>query len=147
MLAINLSRIKALFSTNEPTPPGDTCRYTCNVCGSVNVCAMSSIERESGACHSCGATLRFRSLVAALTLRMVGSVVVLRDIEKRKDVVGVGMSDAPCYARLLEQKFSFTNTFYHCEPRLDMTNPSEQRLHSCDFIISSDVYEHVALPV
>src|SRR5262249_32352732 len=43
--------------------------------------------------------------------------------------------------------FSYRNTFYDAEPRLDITNPPEQLLGTLDFLIASDVFEHVLPPV
>jgi hypothetical protein len=66
----------------------------------------------------------------------------------KKHVRGVGMSDGISYASQLERVFDYTNTYYHTDPQLDITSA-----HSCgsyrdlDFIISSDVLEHVAPPV
>ena len=41
--------------------------------------------------------------------------------------------------------FSYANTFYHKEPRLDICNP--QGHDPVDFLIASEVFEHVAPPV
>lgn len=65
----------------------------------------------------------------------------------QKQFVGLGMSDAPVYSDLLERVFSYTNTYYHTEPRLDIVDPPAELLGKHDFIISSDVMEHVAPPV
>lgn len=39
--------------------------------------------------------------------------------------------------------FSYHNTFYHQEPKLDITNVPESEYEKYDFLISSDVMEHV----
>jgi len=57
------------------------------------------------------------------------------------------MSDTEVYAKYLEKKFTYTNTFYHKEPKLDITHPGGHLLDTADFIISSDVFEHVPPPV
>jgi SAM-dependent methyltransferase len=57
------------------------------------------------------------------------------------------MTDKACYARILAEKFDYTNTFYDREPRLDFTESHEHMWNEYDFILSSDVFEHVAPPV
>ena len=58
------------------------------------------------------------------------------------------MSDWEGYATKLAEKFSYTNTYYHKEPRLDIAQPVRGILvQSSDFVISSEVFEHVAPPV
>lgn len=107
----------------------------------------ATIHREGGACSACGAVLRFRSMVAILTQRLFGKIVVLEDLEANRSIRGVGMSDAFCYASRLESKFDYTNTFLHCDPHLDIVEPESNWIGDNDFVISSDVFEHVAPPV
>lgn len=121
--------------------------FRCNICGARNSLATAAFDRESGACRCCGANVRFRSLIAVLAQRLLGGVAVLDEIEPRKDIKGVGMSDARCYASRLRAKFDYTNTFLHRRPRLDIVQPDRRWLGRQDFVISSDVFEHVAPPV
>lgn len=60
---------------------------------------------------------------------------------------GVGLSDAPVYAERLAPKLDYINTFYHQAPRLDVCEVPENLHRTCDFVISSDVLEHVMPPV
>jgi SAM-dependent methyltransferase len=53
------------------------------------------------------------------------------------------MSDWEGYAALLARKFDYTNTFYHVEPRLDITAIPEESVGRYSFLISSDVFEHI----
>jgi len=48
---------------------------------------------------------------------------------------------------VLAKKFNHLNTFYDREPRLDITSPPPDVRGMLDFIVSSDVLEHVAPPV
>jgi SAM-dependent methyltransferase len=68
-------------------------------------------------------------------------------MESRPDLCGTGMSDHECYAGRLAEKFNYTNTYFHRKPLLDVTNLSDQWVNSSHFVISSDVFEHVAPPV
>lgn len=65
----------------------------------------------------------------------------------RPDLVGVDMSGAATYAGRLAEQIGYTNTFLHKPPFLDIVAPPEEWLSCCDFVISSDVFEHVAPPV
>jgi SAM-dependent methyltransferase len=68
-------------------------------------------------------------------------------LPQRRDLVGIGLSDSENYARRLSDKLSYTNTFFHKEPRLDIAAAPEDLTRRFDFIIASDVFEHVAPPV
>jgi SAM-dependent methyltransferase len=65
----------------------------------------------------------------------------------RKSIVGIGMTDSECYAGKLEKKFSYRNTYFHKGPKLDILNLDNSDDGLADFIICSDVLEHVAPPV
>src|SRR6185369_6711444 len=41
----------------------------------------------------------------------------------------------------------YTNTYYDRQPYLDITQPHPEQYGTYDFILSSDVFEHVAIPV
>jgi SAM-dependent methyltransferase len=73
---------------------------------------------------------------------------LLPDFPTHREIRGLGMTDWEGYAVKLAEKFDYQNTYYHKEPRLDIgaaNIPSE--FMGKDFIISSDVFEHVAPPV
>ncbi len=57
------------------------------------------------------------------------------------------MSDWDGYAILLARKFNYRNTYYHQEPKFDITCFDPSLEGTFDFIISSDVFEHVPPPV
>jgi SAM-dependent methyltransferase len=139
---------RRLFSLPEEAAfvPGQL-TFCCNICGTNNCLFARDISRESGACRACGCIMRFRSLVAALTQRLFGQIEVLDNIQPRNDIRGIGMSDHSFYGDRLEKKFNYTNTFFHTAPLLDITSPSDHWMGVNDFVISSDVFEHVAPPV
>jgi SAM-dependent methyltransferase len=70
----------------------------------------------------------------------------LPDFPRLKSVRGLGISDSDIYAGKLERCFNYTNTFYHREPRFDLTAPDETHYGLYDFVICSDVLEHVTPP-
>ena len=103
--------------------------------------------REEGECPYCGSTVRRRSVIHALSTQLFGASLALVDFPIRKDINGIGLSDWTGYAEGLAKKFTYKNTFYHCEPKLDITNPDPTEYEKYDFVISSDVFEHVPPPI
>jgi len=109
---------------------------------------LAKLTREAGACPACGANVRFRSMIHLLSLRLFGrSLPVDSFPESASALTGLGMSDAHIYADRLAARCRYTNTYYHQEPRLDLMNPSDAHLDRYDFVISSDVLEHVNPPM
>lgn len=121
--------------------------FTCNVCGAACERGAEPPGREVPSCAQCGSTVRLRGLVAVLTREIFGVEQVLPHVPALKDVRGFGMSDPPALAARLAEKFDYTNTFYHQPPVLDITNPPEDAWGTYDFIVSSEVMEHVPPPV
>jgi len=127
-------------------PDDEQVRFRCNICGRRCVAAASALTRENPTC-SCGSSVRLRALVHVLSLELFGQSFALPDFPLRQDIVGIDMSGAATYAEGLKRKLGYTNTFLHKPPRLDITAPDPHWYGCCDFIISSDVFEHVARPV
>lgn len=122
--------------------------FTCNICGSYNFRVPKKyFVREDRSCKTCGSSVRTRSLIYALSIGLFKKPLTIDNFPIRKDIVGVGMSDWLEYAQRLEKKLSYTNTFYHQEPMLDIVNPREKYFQACDFVITSDVFEHITPPV
>ena len=119
--------------------------FTCNICGSAN--ALEEIPWEAPTCRSCGSNVRMRALIYMLSVELFGAARVLPDFPKDKNIRGFGLSDALLYATPLAQKVDYTNTFYDRQPYLDITQPHPEQYGTYDFILSSDVFEHVAIPV
>lgn len=125
-----------------------TLAFRCNICGSSCCSPMSSLSRETASCNTCGSTVRMRGIVHSLSMALFGESLSIDDFPLRKDIVGIGMSDWEPYAERLTEKLSYKNTFYHKDPLLDIcsiTSADEER--NLDFVISTDVFEHVAPPV
>lgn len=96
---------------------------------------------------SCGSNVRFRSIIHLLSEHLFGASLPLSAWPSRPDVRGLGLSDAGLYAEPLAQVVNYSNTFFHAEPRLDILSPPGEHLGQFDFIIASDVFEHVNPPV
>lgn len=121
--------------------------YRCNICGSACRQFAGSLQREAPSCSGCGSTVRMRSMIHALSCALFGYGIALPDFPEARGTRGIGMSDWDGYAVPLAKKLGYLNTYYHQEPRLDITDISDNDVASVDFIISTDVFEHVRPPV
>lgn len=126
--------------------PG-TLKFTCNICGVDCHALVSALSREEVSCKSCGSTVRMRGMIYALSLALYGRPIILPEFKKNMNILGKGMSDWDGYAKPLTKKVGYINTYYHQEPRLDITDISPKDFESVDFLLSTDVFEHVSPPV
>ena len=121
--------------------------FQCNICGTYNTGTLNPEDREVPGCRSCGSTIRTRAVMQVLAQELFGTTMPVRDFPRLKGLRGAGTSDSHDYASLLEEKFDYRNTFYHREPKLDITDIAESEAGQYDFFITSEVLEHVAPPV
>jgi SAM-dependent methyltransferase len=118
--------------------------FICNICGSHN--DAESFGTEAASC-ACGSNVRLRALIHLLSMELFGQSLVLTEFPKLKAIRGLGISDQQGYARILAEKFDYTNTFYDREPRLDLAESHPELRGSYDFILLADVIEHIAPPL
>lgn len=125
-----------------------TLKFTCNICGKKSLSTFSQLTgRETTSCYNCGSTLRFRSIIEVLSLELYRDSLPLPNFPSSKKLVGIGMSDSEIYAKPLSKIFSYINTFLNTTPILDIVNLDSKWENFADFIITSDVFEHVNPPV
>lgn len=126
---------------------GPLADFLCNICGrySRNVPTPHVENRECPSCQNCGSSLRMRSLMHLLSVELFGRPLTLPEFPPDKSVVGLGMSDWEGYSEALERSFTYTNTFYHREPRLDITRGDPALAGRHTFLIASDVFEHIPI--
>ena len=119
--------------------------FLCNICGRRNlgVPREQAENREYQSCAHCHSSLRMRSLMHLLGTELFGSPRALGAFPVDKRIRGIGMSDWEGYAGTLARVFDYRNTFYHQEPRLDIADIAESEAGKYDFLISSDVFEHI----
>jgi SAM-dependent methyltransferase len=103
--------------------------------------------REPWSCVYCGCNVRWRSVIHALSCELFGESLAMPDFPNRPDLVGIGLSDWQGYAVGLAKKFTYTNSYFHQEPYLDITSVDPSYFERYDFIISSDVFEHISPPI
>lgn len=121
--------------------------FECNICGAHNVCDPMHIGREDASCSGCGSSVRLRSIVDLVAREVLGESIPLSAFPVRTDVFGLGLSDWSVYARQFALRFSYVNTYYHTAPRLDITDVPDELAGKMDFLVATDVFEHVLPPV
>jgi SAM-dependent methyltransferase len=123
-----------------------TLDFVCNACGASNS-GPRDFGREAESCARCRSSVRIRSLLYAMSMEICGAPLALPDLPALKSLRGAGMSDSECYAPQLAEKFDYANTYYDREPRLDITAVPASMEGSLDFLVSSEVIEHVRPPL
>ena len=121
--------------------------FRCNICDSKIKMPLEELDREVISCKSCRSTPRFRSVISVLSSELFGRPLSMKDFPHRPDLRGIGFSDWHEYANRLARKFNYTNTFLDRDPILDISRPQPQLAGTCDFVIASEVFEHVIPPV
>jgi SAM-dependent methyltransferase len=91
--------------------------------------------------------MRVRAVIALLSQELLGIPMTLVEFPVLKSIRGIGMSDNRELAEKLAEKLDYTNTFYHQPPQFDVTKPDPSDLGRYDFILSTEVMEHVPPPV
>ena len=71
----------------------------------------------------------------------------MTEFPRVRSLRGLGTSDSASYADRLADRFDYRNTFFHREPRFDIANPAADEFGRYDFLLSSEVLEHVLSPV
>jgi SAM-dependent methyltransferase len=118
--------------------------FTCNICGADN--EVEEFATEPASC-ACGSNVRLRALIHLLSMELFGNSLFLSQFPKLRAIRGLGLSDQAGYARILADKFDYTNTYYDREPRFDIAEPHPELAGTYDFILMADVLEHIAPPV
>jgi len=131
----------------EPALSGGKLHFTCNICASRNLASLDFSDREKATCESCGSSARLRSVLLVLSRALFDADLPLVEFPTLKSIRGIGISDSEVYASGLEQAFSYHNTYFHKEPKFDLREPDEREFGKYDFVVCSEVLEHVAPPV
>ncbi|MEP6656350.1 MAG: class I SAM-dependent methyltransferase [Betaproteobacteria bacterium] len=121
--------------------------FVCNLCGTPNTVAPAALSRETPSCHRCASTVRFRAVAHLVCTELLQHDATLTELPVRNDLRGIGLSDDDRYAHALAAHFNYTNTWFDASPQLDIMRLPESMAGQYDFLIASDVFEHVAPPV
>jgi SAM-dependent methyltransferase len=103
--------------------------------------------RETPSCIHCGSCVRFRGIIHSLSTELFGESLAIPNFPERRDLVGIGMSDWEGYAKRLEKKLGYVNTYYHKEPLLDISAVDLEQSNLYDFVIATEVFEHISQPI
>jgi SAM-dependent methyltransferase len=125
----------------------DVVRFECNLCGTQNVVLPGALSREVPSCAQCRSTVLLRAVAHLVVSEVLGVTQPLAALSPRPDIAGIGVSDDERYAGPLARVFKYENTHFHTEPRLDITAVPPARAGRYDFVVASDVFEHVVPPV
>lgn len=137
-------RVKYFFAVAVPLPY----LFQCNICERLSPTLRRwAIFRDLPSCLFCGSGSRSRQIVHAFSVELFGKSGRLGDFPRRKEIVGCGMSEWGAMAGRLAEKLSYTNTYLYQERRLDICDIDASDEGRYDFIISSDVFEHISQPV
>jgi SAM-dependent methyltransferase len=114
--------------------------FICNITGQTFDLNDNEKSRELG--NRFGFNCRFRALSYAFCKVFYGECKIINNL-KNKSLKGIGMSDSG-WVKIFEQNFNYINTYYHTSPYLDIYNEDHvKNYNDLDFIISSDVFEHI----
>jgi SAM-dependent methyltransferase len=115
--------------------------FVCNITGNRFDLDVTEYTREMGSRF--GFNIRFRAICYVFCKLFYGECKIINNLENNKNLKGIGMSDSN-WADIFKEKFDYINTFYHTSPHLDINNDEHiKNYYELDFIISSDVFEHV----
>jgi hypothetical protein len=124
-------RVKYFCAVAPPMP----FVFQCNVCGRWSPTLLRwAIFRDLPSCLFCDSGSRSRQIVHALSVELFGKSFCLGDFPRRKEIVGCGMNEWEVMAAPLADKLSYTNTYLHQEPRLDICNIDASDEGRYDFI-------------
>src|SRR6185295_1992328 len=101
---------------------------------------------ELASCNACRSNVRFRWLVHRLSLELFDRSIPLPEFPYQKGIKGIGLTDPQRISAVLAECFTYCNTYLNTTPRLDIRfDPSP--LGELDFLIASEVFEHVEPPI
>jgi SAM-dependent methyltransferase len=124
-------------------------QFICNVCGEPRQAEEERLldPAQPPSCDGCGSNVRARAIVHLFSLEFFGTSLPLPDFPRLESLRGMGLSDWAGYADRFEDLFSYHNTYYHLEPKFDIAEEHPQEHGRYDFVIASEVFEHVRPPV
>jgi SAM-dependent methyltransferase len=143
---LDARQLRRLYERRVPGAGPLVQRFTCNVCGTGGIAENRGWPRDVMTCATCGSTARSRCLVGLVARELFGADEILPLLPRRTELTGIGMSDPPTFAYALGRRMTYTNTFYHEEPRLDVCAPGEHA-GRYDLVVCSEVFEHVPAPL
>jgi SAM-dependent methyltransferase len=121
--------------------------FVCNICGSPTQAPRDQLTREGESCSICHSTVRYRWLMHQLSVTLFGKSIPLPDFPIDRSIRGLGTSDWEGFAGTLAAKVDYVNRFYDAEPLIDLTDTPAELAGTHDFVICTEVLEHIQAPV
>lgn len=118
--------------------------WQCLVCGSPG--EPQPAVREGMACGTCHSTWRIRAVALLVLQGLKLPVTPLRTSAPDFSRHGLGISDNAFLAAELAGRFDYVNSYLHRFPRLDISEVPDELHGEFEFVICSDVLEHVPPP-
>jgi SAM-dependent methyltransferase len=121
--------------------------FRCNFCGQQSDLESTHLlNPELPSCSGCASNIRFRWLVHRLSRELFGQSFQLADFPPATTLKGLGLSDPEILSEGLAKSFTYRNTFYDRDPRFDIRRDISP-IGELDFLIASEVFEHIEPPV
>lgn len=119
----------------------------CNLCGVGKHIVENQIEREGSICSVCSSVWRTRAVGHCVSIGVGKVGVPLHNLDPDWSLRGLGIGDSVDLASSLSTKFNYTNTHLNDFPKLDLTAIAEELNGYFDFVVCSEILEHVLPPV
>jgi hypothetical protein len=97
-------------------------------------------------CSECSSTWRVRATALALLTGLGFPPSPFPEISADWSRRGIGLSDHVALAAAISSRFDYTNTYLHRYPRFDLLDVTDDLMGELEFVICSDVLEHVPPP-
>ena len=123
---------------------GKDCLIFDNIYGCLTRVDMNKIGRGGTVAVDTGTWHAIRALIYAFTKALRLHPILPENTDLRR-LRGIGLSGNYMYAPVLERLFDYTNTYFHKEPFLDICSGT-LAYSGLDFMISSEIFEHVPPP-
>jgi SAM-dependent methyltransferase len=148
-ISAEFDRLSCSMSLCVPVYPktGRDFPFTCNICGQPGLFQqIHYFNPETPSCAECRSNVRLRWLVHKLSIELFGRSMPLSEFPSKKSITGLGLTDPEPLATEMAARFNYRNTYLTSEPQFDIRfDPSP--LGDLDFLIASEVFEHVEPPV
>lgn len=122
-------------------------RWSCILCGSAHRGPALPAERDGIPCSGCGSAWLHRALGLVILKGLGLPIVPLSSLAPDLSRRGLGISDAFPLAAILGGRFDYTNSWYHRFPKVDLTSVPAELRAEFEFVVCSEVLEHVPPPV